>query len=81
MCTRARSTVNKRACFLKTPASLQFSDLHFNIIFSEKCNSSSVRERERERERERCCVCMNYHRNSEAVALNPLETMMLPAPC
>ncbi len=38
--------------------------------------------RERERERERGYVCTNYHRiNSEAVALIPLETMMLPAPC
>ncbi len=34
--------------------------------------------RERERERERGYVCTNYHRiNSEAVALIPLETMML----
>ncbi len=38
--------------FLKTMASLQFSDLHFYIILSEKCNSSSVNLRERERERE-----------------------------
>ncbi len=53
-CARTLSTVDKHACFLKTMASLQFSDLHFNI-FSEKCNSSSahVWERERERERER----------------------------
>ncbi len=72
MCTRSLSTLNKHACFLKTPASLEFSDLHFNIIFSEKCNSSTVhlrerereregeraREREREREREAVYVCM-----------------------
>ncbi len=55
ICTRTLSTVNKRVCFLKTSASLQFSNLHFNI-FSEKCNSSSVHlwggEREREKERE-----------------------------
>ncbi len=38
MCTRALSTVDKHVCFLKTLASLQFSDLHFNILFSEKCN-------------------------------------------
>ncbi len=46
--------------YLGTPASLQFSDLHFNILFSEKCNFNQVlergererRERERERERE-----------------------------
>ncbi len=55
MWTRALSTVDKHAFFLKTPASLQFSDLHFNILFSEKCNSSSVHlwEGERARERER----------------------------
>ncbi len=35
------------ACFLKTPVSLQFSDLYFDIIFSEK--SVYLRERERER--------------------------------
>ncbi len=84
MCMHALSTVDKRACFLKTPASLQFSDLHFNILFSEKYNSSSVHlwGREGEKERASCCACMNYHRNnSEAVALIPLETMMLPAPC
>ncbi len=33
-------------------------------------------ERVRERKRERCCVCMNDHRNSKAVVLNPSETMM-----
>ncbi len=66
MKTRALSTVNKRACFLKTPASLQFSDLHFNILLSEKCNSSSVnlwereREGERERYKERDAVYMNW---------------------
>ncbi len=49
-------------------------------IFSDNCNSSTY-ERARERERERCCVCMNYHRNNEAVALIPLDTMMLPSPC
>ncbi len=73
------ATICLRACFLKTTASLQFNDLHFNI-FSEKCNSSSVQLWERERMREWYCVCMN-RRNSEAVALIPLETMMLPAPC
>ncbi len=36
------STVDKSTCFLKTLVSLQFSDLHFDIIFSEKCNSSSI---------------------------------------
>ncbi len=46
------STVDKRACFLKTPASLQFSNLHFNILFSEKCNSSSVYLWEKEGERD-----------------------------
>ncbi len=35
-------------CFLKTPVSLQFSDLHLDILFSEKCNSSGVHLRERE---------------------------------
>ncbi len=50
------STVDKRACFLKTPASLQFSDLHFNILFSEKCNSSSVYLWEKEGEREMLCM-------------------------
>ncbi len=49
MCTRSLSTLNKHACFLKTPASLQSSDLYFNIIFSEKCNSSTVHLRERGR--------------------------------
>ncbi len=57
---------DQRACFLKTPVSLQFSDLHFNILLSEKCNSSTVhlyereraRERKKEREREREMLCM-----------------------
>ncbi len=49
MCTRTLSTVDKRACVLKTPASLQFSYLLFNILFSEKCNLSSVHLYERER--------------------------------
>ncbi len=38
----------------------------------------------REREREMMCMYkFNYHRNSKAVALIPLETIMLklPAPC
>ncbi len=28
-----------------------------------------------------CMYELNYDRNSEAVGLIPLETMMLPAPC
>ncbi len=48
MCTRTLSTVDKRACFLKTPASLQFSNLHFNIL-SEKSSSVHLWERGRER--------------------------------
>ncbi len=57
---RALSTVDKHAYFLKTPASLQFSDLNFDILLSEKCNSSSVHlwEREREPEKEREMLCM-----------------------
>ncbi len=51
MCTRVLSplyTVDKHACFMKTPASLQFSDLHFDFLFSEKFNSLWKRERETE---------------------------------
>ncbi len=50
MCTRSLSTVDKLAGFLKTPVSLECSDLHFNIVFSEKRNSSSVHLQERKRE-------------------------------
>ncbi len=55
-----------------------FSTIQKKVKFI-KC--SLMRGREREKERERCCVCMNDHRNSKAVALIPSETMMLPAPC
>ncbi len=53
-----------------------------SIFYSQKSVIHQVFIYERESERERGYVCMNYHRiNSEAVALIPLETMMLPAPC
>ncbi len=48
MCTHSLSTVDKLAGFLKTPVRLQNSNLHFDNLFSEKCNSSTVHLRERE---------------------------------
>ncbi len=59
-------------------------------IYSQKSviNQVFIYERERERERESykekemMCRCeCNYLRNSEVVALIPLEKIMSPAPC
>ncbi len=71
MCTHSLSTVDKLAGFLKTPVRLQNSNLHFDNLFSEKCNSSTVHLRERDSMHTN--VCMNYHNlysfSSEALAL------------
>ncbi len=67
-CARALSPLDKHACFLKTPASLQFSDLHL-IFYYQKSEIHQVFTYEREREKEREMLCVYVWMTSATVKL------------
>lgn len=88
MCKYSVSTLEKSDDFLKTPESLHFCDLQFDIPFTEKCIKSSLCSFTGPGERESVCIyelppsvppCFTI--NSETVSLITFKTVMLSTHC